>query len=128
MNILLVEPDTKLAATYCAYLQMSGEHIVRRVATAQTAIHAIDTQQPDVIVLELQLAKHSGIEFLYELRSYPEWQHIPVLVHTVVPASSLALGQKSLASLGVVSYAYKSDTTLAKLLTALESITVPTRV
>lgn len=120
MNILLVEPDTVLAQIYQAALVGQG-HRVRTAATAQAAIHAADQYQPELIILELQLVSHSGIEFLYELRSYSEWRDIPVLVLSHVPPTEFVDSWELLHSeLGVHTYLYKPRTTLAKLLRTVQ--------
>lgn len=115
MNILLIEPSQMLAATYRAALKNAG-HVVAHAASAQSAIQAIDQKLPQLIILELQLVGHSGIEFLYELRSYPEWQHVPIIVHSLVMEEQLADQRERLHSLGIVGHLYKPTTTLQKLL------------
>jgi len=116
MNILLIEPDTQLACTYAEALHSAG-HVVRQAATAQTGIFAADEHTPDLIILELQLVSHSGIEFLYELRSYPEWQSIPVVALThIPPAEFIDCWDLLEKQLGVTKYVYKPRTTLLKLL------------
>lgn len=121
-DILLVEPNAVLAQTYAAALRGAG-HSVRTVTHAQSAIHAIDHETPDCIVLELQLAAHSGIEFLYELRSYSEWQAIPVVICSHVPPHEFQASQRTLYEhLGVTTYLYKPRTNLARLLEAVEQL------
>lgn len=115
MHILLVEPDVSLANTYRQVLTLDG-HRVRVVTTAQAAIHAIDDSQPDLIILEIQLVSHSGIEFLYELRSYSEWRALPVMVLSFVPAAEFqGSGDLLQRELGVSEYHYKPHMRLAQL-------------
>jgi len=78
-QILIIEPDARLAALYAEAMQ-TRQHQVVTVSTAQAAILAADATNPDLVVLELQLTAHSGVEFLYEFRSYADWQTIPVVV------------------------------------------------
>ncbi len=65
-QILLIEPDRLLAETYAQSLTGGGHRVVA-CAGAQAAIHAADQDCPDIVILELQLVEHSGVEFLYEL-------------------------------------------------------------
>jgi DNA-binding response OmpR family regulator len=124
MQILLVEPDRLLAATYQQALLGAG-HSVITCASAQAAIMAADQSQPDLIILELQLVEHSGIEFLYEFRSYVDWQSIPVILQTQVPPAEFNGNHWLLTSeLGVVSYLYKPQTSLHQLLRAVNEQTV----
>lgn len=118
-NVLLVEPDRLLAKTYFQALSEAG-HDVIVAAGAQTAIFAADKQLPDVVVLELQLVEHSGIEFLYEFRSYPEWQGIPVIIFSQVPPAEFGPSRGLLQKhLGVHVYHYKPQTSLSRLLAAV---------
>src|ERR1044072_8884479 len=81
---LIIEPDRMLAQTYGQALE-NASHEVLLASGAQAGMRPAEEFQPDLVVLELQLIAHSGIEFLYEFRSYSEWQNLPVLVHSQVP-------------------------------------------
>lgn len=120
-NILIVEPDRMLAQSYYQALTEAG-HQVMVAPGAQTAIMAADRQMPDLIIVELQLVEHSGIEFLYELRSYPEWQAIPVILNTFVPPAefndSVGLINQEL---GVKEYLYKPRTSLKQLIQTVQA-------
>lgn len=83
---------------------------------AQSAILGADATPPDLVILEVLLAAHSGVEFLYEFRSYGEWQHIPALILSRAQADELAADQDLQRSLGVHAVLYKPDVTLEKLL------------
>jgi DNA-binding response OmpR family regulator len=121
-HILLIEPDVVLARTYAAAMTEAG-HEVQRVTTAQAAINAADTVSPDVVLLEFQLVSHSGIEFLYEFRSYTEWQMVPVIILSNVPLAEFAASKELLRlQLGVQVYHYKPHTSLAKLLQSIEDV------
>lgn len=118
MKILIIEPHQLLGATYQQALARAG-HDAAWCRDAQAAIQTADAAPPDVIVLELQLPRYSGVEFLYELRSYAEWQDIPVVLHTLVPASRLASSRHHFVRLGVSAYLYKPTTTLQQLTRAV---------
>jgi len=126
-RIVLIEPDRILAETYVRALRTMG-HSVTPCASAQAAIMAADARRPDIVIVELQLVEHSGIEFLYEFRSYRDWQTIPVIVQTHVPPGEFAHSGELLKNeLGVRTYLYKPATTLKKLLTAVDE-TMPAAV
>ncbi|HMH30950.1 MAG TPA: response regulator [Methylomirabilota bacterium] len=115
-QVLLIEPDHVLAKTYGQALVSDGHHVVA-AATAQAGVQAADAVKPEVVVLELQLVEHSGIEFLYEFRSYQDWQDIPVLVQTQVPPAEFNENWRLLKNeLGVRAYLYKPHTSLRELL------------
>lgn len=126
MTILLIEPNRALASTYCRALEKAG-HEVLWEQKAQSAIHRADRQTPDAVVLELQLARHNGIAFLYEFRSYPDWQTTPVIVHTMVPSENVRAAAGGLLTLGISHYLYKPHTSLKQLLSVLEQVAVTAR-
>jgi DNA-binding response OmpR family regulator len=115
-RVLLIEPDRVLAEIYKRAIQANDKTSVKTVSSAQSAIMAADEKKPDLVILELQLIEHSGVEFLYEFRSYPEWQSIPILVHTMVPFGEFRDNWQLLQDeLGVRVYLYKPHTSLYQL-------------
>ncbi len=122
-DILMLEPDAVLARIYRQALETAG-HTIRRSVSAQDGIFQVDTRRPDIVIVELQLVAHSGIEFLYELRSYSEWQKIPVLIHSCIPPIEFEDSQQLLKEmLRVHAYLYKPQTTLQSLLRAVREAT-----
>jgi len=121
MHVLLIEPDRLEAHTYVAVLERAGCTVVH-TALAQSAVHLADERTPDVVVMELQLPGHNGVEFLYEFRSYPEWQSVPILLHTFVPPRELAQAATLQTELGVRRMLYKPATTLADLCSAVQTV------
>ena len=119
MKVLYIEPDRLLAKSVSDYLQSFG-HRVEWCTDAQNAINAADKSMPDIIIMELLLAGHSGIEFLYELRSYSEWQAIPVIVFTVLPPESAGLDNPAWQQAGLAAYHYKPRSSLAALRRSLD--------
>ncbi len=125
-QILLIEPDRVLAESYVQALLHAG-HEVQAAGGAQAAVLSADAIAPDLVILELQLVGHSGIEFLYEFLSYPDWQDTPVIIQTNVPQQEFADNWDLLnRELGVKTYLYKPRTSLHELLvTVSEHLPVP---
>ena len=112
-----------LAGAYASALEQQGHTVVHAVS-AQGAVHQADQQTPDVVVLELQMPRHNGVEFLYEFRSYTEWLGVPVLVHSFVPPSELTRAVTLRAELGVVQILHKPATSLRQLCEAVAHVAV----
>ncbi|HEY5442044.1 MAG TPA: response regulator [Candidatus Saccharimonadales bacterium] len=122
-RILLIEPDRRLGETYTQALTADGHQVVT-VPGAQAAITAADAARPDIVIIELQLVEHSGIEFLYEFRSYIDWQTIPVIIHSQVPPAEFSDSRQLLETeLGVHTYLYKPRTSLRQLLAQVQALT-----
>ncbi len=118
-HVLLIEPDYILAGTYADALGHAG-YSVQVAANAQTAIDAADKTIPDVVVLELQLAEHNGIEFLYEFRSYNEWRSVPVIIHSNLSSADMEPAGELWSQLGIVDYHYKPTSSLKALLSSVQ--------
>jgi DNA-binding response OmpR family regulator len=116
MHILLVEPDRVLGGIYKAGLERATFSVAHALS-AQSAIALADDQTPHVILLELQLPTHNGIAFLHELRSYAEWQQIPVVIHSYVAPHQYTIEERAALeqNLGIVAWLYKPRTTLEQL-------------
>lgn len=120
-KILLIEPDRVLAGIYYEALVAAG-HEVNVAPGAQSAIMAADRVRPDLIVIELQLVDHSGIEFLYEFKSYSEWQDIGVIILSQIPPSEFNNSSAILKNqLGMIEYLYKPHTSLQKLTSSINA-------
>ncbi len=127
-HILLLEPDRPLARIYSQALEQAG-HSVATCVCAQEAVFAADDHVPALVLVELQLIGHSGIEFLYEFRSYVEWQAIPVVIVSQVPPTELQSSSKLLKhQLGVSAYYYKPQFSLRDLLRVTQDSLQPAAV
>jgi DNA-binding response OmpR family regulator len=69
-NILFLESDRILASNLTKVFKRVGHQVSWHV-DPQAAVLAADKNQPDLVIMDLLLAGRSGIEFLYEFRSYP---------------------------------------------------------
>jgi DNA-binding response OmpR family regulator len=119
--VLIIEPNKLLAEQYKTYLETQG-HTVVCASRAQDAINQADNAKPDIVISELLLTSHSGIEFLHEFRSYVEWLDIPVIILSRLTRESLQASDDVLRSLGVTSYLYKPETTLKRLNMKIDSV------
>jgi DNA-binding response OmpR family regulator len=126
MHILLLEPDNLLAAGLISYLTGEG-HTVAWHSHPQNAITGADKLPPQAVITELHLAGRSGVEFLYEFRSYPEWQNLPVIVLSSLRPEELTSYKDVFAELNITGYFYKPTTDLGRIEEALRTSLQPAR-
>ena len=78
-KVLVVEDDPDQAALlasmlrdggFCVWTVMDGEHALREVRN----------RRPDVVTLDLQMPRKSGLLFYRQLKSDPEFRDVPVVV------------------------------------------------
>lgn len=79
MSILLVEDDQALATGLLEALRKEGLAI-NHVGTGAAALHVIDTETPDIVVLDLGLPDMDGMSVLKKLRE--RHGELPVLLLT----------------------------------------------
>ena len=84
--ILLVEDDSVDAMTVKrAMRDLKVDHSVIHVVNGEEAMKYLtspDTEKPFVVLLDLNMPKMNGIEFLKVMKTYPELKTIPVIVLT----------------------------------------------
>lgn len=124
-TILLIEPDRLLAKNCTDYLKSLGHKVIWRV-DPQEAVQWADKNLPDVVILDLLLANRSGIEFLYEFRSYPDWQNLPVVIFSHISAEDVKGCVEAFEQLNISAYHYKITTSLAQLGHSVELALQPT--
>lgn len=79
MQILLVEDDQSLANGLCKALRNEG-FVTNHVSEGKAALHVVDVERPDIVVLDLGLPDIDGLEVLKSIRRRdPE---LPVLILT----------------------------------------------
>lgn len=115
-DVLLVEPDRILADTYVKALEHAGL-AARTCSSAEEAISIVDTYKPKLIVLELQLPGHNGIEFLNELGSYPDLKNISIILLTFVPEADIHLTRSNFK---IARYLYKPQATLEQMIESVK--------
>ncbi|MDB9312320.1 response regulator [Spirulina sp. CS-785/01] len=89
LNFLLIEDDeVDIMTVRRAFKKHNLDH---QLWTASNGVEALELLSPDsqdypshnrLILLDLNMPKMGGIEFLHQLRSHPELKKIPVIVLT----------------------------------------------
>ena len=112
-SVLLVEDD--IFDTMTAEKSFAKFSVPHQLHTAFNGEEALDLllgrngtealrPLPEVILLDLNMPRMNGIEFLTELRATPDFQHIPVFITTT---SSMDVDRLSAEQLGVSGYILK---------------------
>ncbi len=117
-NIIFLEPDTTMRNVIADAID---KYAVRFAASAADAIELADATTPDMVVMELSLAGHSGLEFLYEFRSYVDWRQVPVIVYTAQRIEPELLSSHDWKQFDIAHYLYKPHTSLRQLVDAIDT-------
>ena len=114
-HILILEPDHLLAGSLEHYFA-SANMTTSIHSDPQMAISSADRRRPDIVVAELQLAGRSGVEFLYEFRSYPDWQDLPAIIFINFHPEQMTEYAGVLDELNIQTCLYKTTSGLPELL------------
>lgn len=118
-HVLLVESDRLLADMYASAL---GKHCqVSLASNAQEAIDTLDNNDVNVLVTDVLLGAHDGVEIIHEVRSYDDWFNLPIVVLSSLPEFDFPLDGKRLSRYGVSELLYKPATKPDQLLEAVLS-------
>jgi CheY-like chemotaxis protein len=116
--VLIVEDDEWLAEQYIRTLSEAGIR-AEFVPHALAAIDAVDTNLPDVLVLDLLLAGPNAFALLHELRSHADLAAIPVILCT---ASADQIAKEDIEAYGVKQVLDKSTMMPQDLIAAIKRI------
>lgn len=120
-KILLIEDDIWLGELYASALMDHGYEVLH-AKTAQESLDLLDENTAQVIILDIMLPGHNGIEVLHELQSYEDWSKIPVVVLSTIAPQQFQLSHKQWREYGVTKYLYKPRVKPSDLVIEIEGL------
>jgi diguanylate cyclase (GGDEF)-like protein/PAS domain S-box-containing protein len=98
--IIVVEDDIPTAELISIYLKEAG-YRVEHIRDGSACIKTIKEKQPFAVILDIMLPGKDGWEVLQTLKTDPETQDIPVIIHSILEDRELAF------ALGATDYIVK---------------------
>lgn len=85
LKILVVEDNEQMRDTLHAMLE-TEPFILYEASNGREALEILETDQPDIILLDLMMPEMNGFEFVSELHKSndPDWQEIPIIVISAI--------------------------------------------
>jgi CheY-like chemotaxis protein len=120
-HVLVLEPDRLFASSLRRVFEKENL-AVTLATTTEEAMDAADKRTPDVVISEISLRGHSGSEFLYELKSYDDWQHIPLVIYSSIQVPETMQKSKDFALLEVAACLYKPHDSLQDLVSVVQDL------
>jgi DNA-binding response OmpR family regulator len=86
LSVLVVDDDDAWVLTLKAWLERDGAHVYG-CSHGDWALSAVQTHNPDVVLLDVQLPGRNGLEVLQSVRL--RWPELPVIVTTAFGGSDV---------------------------------------
>jgi len=86
-KILVVDDQKMVRELLKIYLQSGGYQNLLFAADGDEALEAIAAEEPDLVVLDLQMPRMGGLEVCQTLRADPQFSMLPVLVQTAADSA-----------------------------------------
>jgi DNA-binding response OmpR family regulator len=91
-HVLVVEDDPRLRKMIVTYLNRAG-YEVREAEDGAQALAILRTSIPDAVLLDLQMPRMNGTEFLAACRDDPRLVTVPIVVYSGAPADEVTAEQ-----------------------------------
>lgn len=79
-TILIIDDDAEI----CDFVEdlLSFRFQVKKAHTAEEGLKQVETNAPDLVILDLKLQNQSGLDICKRLRESPETKHIQILIYS----------------------------------------------
>jgi putative two-component system response regulator len=103
-KIMIVDDEAYNIQVFHKHLQLAGYRYFCTTSDSTQAMTMLRREKPDLLLLDIMMPEVSGLDILQELRSTPEYRHLPVIVLTA--STSRETKQRAL-QLGTNDYLHK---------------------
>jgi DNA-binding response OmpR family regulator len=103
-KILIIEDDPRLELTYDAIFKKHGHEVVR-AHDGEEGLRMAESENPDIILLDMLMPRMHGVEFLRQYDAKNKHPNTKIIVFSNMDSADL---QKQAADLGATRYEVKS--------------------
>jgi signal transduction histidine kinase/DNA-binding response OmpR family regulator len=82
LRSLLIVEDDEAQRTGLTELMSQDDLKITAVGSGKEALHELEKENYDCMILDLGLPDADGIELLHSLKSQPRWKNLPVVIYT----------------------------------------------
>ena len=117
-KIAIVEDEAAIRRMYAFKLKYSN-FVVVEAEDGEKGLTLIETERPDLVLLDLRMPRMTGEEMLRELRATDWGEEIPVVILTNISKDE---APRTLWHLGISDFIVKSNATPQKVVECVEKI------
>jgi len=94
IKILLIDDDEVICDLVKTIIEKQTTYNLKYIHSGKDIINILKKEEPDLIILDIMLPEKSGYEICQEIRSYPEYSNLPILIFTAIgnPIKALEYG------------------------------------
>ena len=118
-TILLVDDSESDRVSYVRYLQSEQSYCITEAETLEEGLELWRSQQPDIVLLDMNLPDGDGLEFLEAITTDNLINKLPVIMLTGERDERIAVQAMKL---GAADYLVKGDVTAVSLLTCIAQV------
>ena len=78
-TILVVEDEPNIVESLSFLMKKAG-FIVRVARDGNTAIRTIESEAPDLVLLDIMMPRRDGYEVCRTIRANPDWDHVRIIM------------------------------------------------
>jgi DNA-binding response OmpR family regulator len=120
-KILIIDDDKTFHETMLGKL-IAQDFTVLSAFDGEQGLIMVQSEKPDIILLDIKMPKKDGMDFLHDLRKIKDMPIIPILITSNLSTTEqIADG----ISLGVAGYIVKSNETTDTIISEIKSILAP---
>jgi len=90
-KILIVDDEPINVKLVRKYLKMQGYHNFMTTTESPRVADLVESEQPDLVLLDVMMPVKSGLDVLREIRALPGGRHLPVIVLTALNDRNIRL-------------------------------------
>lgn len=113
-SVLIIEPSKELGKILKSAFE-SKKISVDLANSAQAGVIAADKTLPDLVILEIIMSKHNGLEFIHEFKSYPDWFDVPIVIYSDLVKDQMVTKPEIIEEMNIIKHFYKPTTSLEEL-------------
>lgn len=115
-KVLIVEDDQSILEVLAEKISEAGYEVIK-ATDGKSGLKIADDKKPDLVLLDLQLPKMDGKQFLKTIRSSENYKKLPVIILTNDGSSA---SEEFTSENAAPAYFIKADTSLKEVVEAID--------
>jgi CheY-like chemotaxis protein/HD-like signal output (HDOD) protein len=116
-SVLVIDDSSLCRELVCAALRSQGFGVTS-AGDGCAGLESLEVKSPDVVLLDNEMPRMTGLEFLKSLRTDKRWKHLPVVMLTTSTSKRVIV---EALSLGISGYLHKERFSMPEMLSRVQN-------